>query len=66
MLEGTLKGHLVHPSCSTQGYFALDQAAQILSNLTFSISRNGAFTISLGNLLLCFTTLIIKELLSQM
>jgi len=49
-LKGTIKGHLVQLPCNEQGHLQLHQVLKALSSLTFSVSRDGASTTSLGNL----------------
>lgn len=56
-LEGTFKD-----LCNEQGNLQLDPVAQCPSNLTLSLSKDGASTTSLCNLFQCVTTCIIKEL----
>jgi len=48
-LEGTLKGHLVHPPCNEWGHPQLHQALRAPSGLILNVSRNRASTTSLGN-----------------
>jgi len=56
-MEGTFKGPLVEPLCNEQGHLQLVEVVQSLSNLISNVSRVGASTTSLGNLIQCFTTL---------
>jgi len=48
-LEGTFKGHLFQLHCSKQGHTQLHQVLRALSSLALAVSRDGAFTTSLGN-----------------
>ena len=61
-LEGTFKGHLAQTLCSEQGHLQLDQVAQSPVQLALNVSRDGASTMSLGNLCQGFTTLVVKNL----
>jgi len=58
-LEGTFKGRLVQLPCHEQGHLQLDQEFRALSSLTLSVSKDGAFAASVGNLFL--TTLTVKD-----
>ena len=60
-LEGTLKGHLVQPPCSEHGHPQVDQVLRAPSSLTLGVSRDGASTTSLGNLLQCLITLTVTN-----
>ena len=61
-LDGTLKGHLIQPSCNEQGHLQLDQVLRAQSSLTASVTRNGSSTTSLGSLCQCLTTLSVKNI----
>ncbi|KAK4831893.1 LOW QUALITY PROTEIN: hypothetical protein QYF61_020040 [Mycteria americana] len=60
-LEGTFTGHLVQPPCNSRDIFKSIRLLRASSNLTLNVSRDEASTTSLGNLFLCFTTLIVKN-----
>ena len=72
-LEGTLKGHLVQLPCNKQGQIQIYQVAQspLQPDGVLNVSRDGAFTTSLGMLfpvplcLLCayFPVLTVKNVL---
>lgn len=57
-LVGTFKGYLVQRPCKEQGHLQLPQVFRALSTLTFSASRDGASTTSLGDPFRCFTHLL--------
>lgn len=60
-LEGTLNSHLLQYPCNEQGgvYLQINWVSQGPIKLTFSFSRDGATTTSLGNLFQYFTTHIV-------
>lgn len=59
-LEGTLKAHLDQLPCNEHGQLQLSQIAQSAPSLTLNVTRDGAPTTSLGNLIQCLTTLTVK------
>ena len=52
-LEGTLRCHLVQLPCHEQGHLQLHQVLRAPSSLTLSVSKDRAFTTSLGQLCQC-------------
>lgn len=61
-LEGTFKDHIIQPPCHGRDIFHWMRLLKSLSSLTWNILVVGASIASLGNLLPCLATFIIKEL----
>ena len=59
-LDRTFKGHLIHFPCKERGHLQLDQVAQSGPALNLSVSRNGAITTSLSNMVQCLTKFLAK------
>ena len=57
----TLEGHVDQLPYNEQGHPHLSQVLRALFSLTFSVSRDRASTMSLGNLCQCLTILIVKN-----
>lgn len=62
-LEGSSRGHLIHPPAQSQAIF--EHVAQDVSSQVLYISRDGDSHNLLGPLTLCITTLLKKTLLLQ-
>ncbi len=60
-LEETLRSHLVQLPCSELGPPQLDPVLRACSSLSLNASKDGASTISLGNMCLCLTTVVMKD-----
>jgi len=56
-----LNDHPVLTPCDEHGYLPLDQDVKAPSNLAFSISRDGTYTASLGNLFQNLAILIVRK-----
>ena len=62
-LKGTIEGHLVQLPAENRDTYSSIMLLRALPSLTLNISRDGASTNFLGNLLQCLTTLTVKKLL---
>jgi len=62
-LEGNLKSNLFQLPAMSRDARSLVTVLRAPSSLTLTVSRDGASTASQGNLLQCFTTFIVKNLL---
>lgn len=65
-LEITFKGDLVQHPEMCRDVFNYMRLLRALSNLTLNVSRDGTFTLSLGNLFWCFISLIMKKKTSSL
>jgi len=61
-LEGTFRGHLARPPAVSRDIFNYIRLLRAPSNLALNfVSRDGVSATSLGNLVRCVTTLVVKN-----